>query len=79
MAQPRRKCKLVNTAFKDSVDLRDYEQIIIETIESTVAGKHPKVYKDYYSIDESSQSEYVAIGRALAKSCTISKDRTDLE
>lgn len=67
MAQRRRKCKLVNAAFKDSVDLRDYEQIIIETIEATVAGKHPKVYKDYYSIDESSQSEYVAIGRALAK------------
>lgn len=67
MAQRRRKCKLVNTAFKDTVDLRDYEQIIIEAIESTVPGKHPKVYKTYYSIDEPTQSESVAIGRSLAK------------
>jgi len=67
MTQQRRKCKLVNTAFKNTVDLRNYENIIIETIEATVAGKHPKVYKDYFSTDKLTQSESVAVGRALAK------------
>ncbi len=32
MAQPRRKCKLVNTGVKDKTDLRKYEQIILDTI-----------------------------------------------
>ena len=67
MAQLRRKCKLVNTALKDMVDLRDYEQIIVQTIEATVAGKNPKVYREYFSTDKLTQSESVAIGRALSK------------
>ena len=67
MAQIRRKCKLVNNAFKDKVDLRNYEQIIIQTIEETVAGKNPKVYKEYFSTDNLTQSESIAIGRALSK------------
>ena len=37
----RRKCKLANTSFKD-IDLRNFEQIIVDTINSTVENKNPK-------------------------------------
>jgi len=67
MAQPRRKCKLVNSDVKDSTDLRAYEQLIIETINATAEGKNPKVFETYFSTDPLTQSESVAIGRALAK------------
>ena len=67
MAQPRRKCKLVNSDVKDKTDLRQYEQMIVETINATVKGKNPKVFEKYFSTDPLSQSEAVAIGRALAK------------
>ena len=62
----RRKCKLANTSFKD-IDLRNFEQIIVDTINSTVPDKNPKVFKDYFSTDSLTQSESVAIGRALSK------------
>ena len=62
----RRKCKLANTSFKD-IDLRNFEQIIVDTINSTVTDKNPMVFKDYFSTDSLTQSESVAIGRALSK------------
>lgn len=67
MAQPRRKCRLVNSSLKNKVDLRQYEQIIIDTVNSTIPDKNPKVFKDYFSTDPLTQSESVALGRALAK------------
>lgn len=67
MAQPRRKCRLVNSSLKGKVDLRQYEQIIIDTVNSTIPNKNPKVFKDYFSTDPLTQSESVALGRALAK------------
>ena len=67
MAQPRRKCRLVNSDLKNKVDLRQYEQIIIDTVNSTIPDKNPKVFKDYFSTDPLTQSESVALGRALAK------------
>ena len=67
MAQPRRKCKLINSDIKGKTNLRSYEQLIIETINSTVEGKNPKVFETYFSTDPLTQSESVAIGRALAK------------
>lgn len=66
MATPRRKYRLADTSHSD-IDLRDYRKIIIETVEKTVPGKRPKVFRDYYSIDLISHSESVALGRALAK------------
>ena len=62
----RRKCKLANSKYRD-VDLRDYEKIIIETINNTVPGKNPKVYRKYFYTDTLTQSEAVSIGRALAR------------
>ena len=66
MSQQRRKCYLANTAFANT-DLREFEEIIVETINNTVPGKRPKVYKDYFSTDVLTQSEAVSLGRALAK------------
>ena len=40
----RRKCKLANSKYKD-VDLREYEDVIIQTINETVPGKNPVVCK----------------------------------
>ena len=66
MANHRRKCRLADSNFKQ-IDLRQYEQIIKDTINATVPNKNPEVFKDYYSTDVLSQSEAVLIGRALAK------------
>lgn len=66
MANPRRKCKLVNAAYAE-VDLRQYEKVIIDAINEAVPDKHPKVFQNYFSTDPLSQSEAVRVGRALAK------------
>jgi hypothetical protein len=66
MTISRRKCKLANHDFKD-VDLRDYKDVIINTINDTLPGKHPEVHKSYFATDVLNQSEAVTLGRALAK------------
>ena len=66
MSIQRRKCKLSETKHED-IDLRQFEELIIGTVNSTVSGKNPKVFKDYFSTDVLSQSEAVLLGRALAK------------
>ena len=66
MPTPRRKCKLSDSEYKN-VDLRKYSDIIIDTINSTVPDKNPKVFESYFSTDILTQSEAVLIGRALAK------------
>ncbi len=66
MAKLIRKCRLADSSHRD-VDLRFYEDIIIETINKTVPGKHPSVHKDCFLTDKLNQSEAVALGRALAK------------
>ena len=63
---PRRKCKLSDVDFRD-IDLRDYSKAIKDTINKTVPGKNPRVFKEYFSTDELTHTEAVAIGRALAK------------
>ena len=64
--QQRRKCRLSDSSHKD-VDLTIYKDVIINTINSVIPGKNPRVFKDYFSTDVLTQSESVAIGRALAK------------
>lgn len=66
MSKPRRKYKLTDTDYRN-VDLRAYEKIIIDTINSIVPGKNPKVFQSYFSTDLLTQSESVLIGRSLAK------------
>ena len=66
MPNQRRKCRLADSDHRD-VDLRDYEELIIRTVNDTVADKNPKVFKEYFSTDPLTQSEAVLLGRALAK------------
>ena len=66
MSTPRRKCKLAVSDHKE-VDLRQFENIIIQTVNATIKGKHPRVSKHYFSTDLLTQSEAVSLGRALAK------------
>ena len=66
MTNPRRKCRLVNSQYAD-IDLRQYEQVIIETIDRAVSGKNPKVFRTYFSTDPLTQGEAVLVGRELAK------------
>ena len=66
MPQPRRKCRLSDSKHRD-VDLRQFADLIIDTINNTVSGKNPRVYCDHFSTDPLTQSEAVALGRALAK------------
>ena len=66
MVQKRRKCKLANSDYSN-VDLRQFEETIIEIVNQTVPGKNPKVYEKYFSTDVLTQSEAVSLGRALAK------------
>ena len=63
----RRKYKLTDNFHRDTVDLRDYSQDIINTINVTVPNKNPVVYQDYFATDPLTQKEAVAIGRALSK------------
>jgi len=65
MANERRKCRLADVKSRD-VDLRKYAPIIIATIEKTVAGKNPKVNKDYFSTDPLTQTEAVMLGHVQA-------------
>ena len=66
MTTKRRKFKLANVEFRNT-NLKNYEQIIIDTINQTVPRKDPKIFEDYFSTNVLSQSEAVSIGRALAK------------
>ena len=66
MPNQRRKCRLADSEHRD-VDLRDYEKLIMDTVNNTVEGKNPKVFKDYFSTDPLTQSEAVLLGRALSK------------
>ena len=66
MSQPRRKCKLWDSKNR-KIDLRQYEDLIIQTINETVPGKNPKVFEDYYSTDILTKGESIRIGRALSK------------
>ncbi|MBQ2941559.1 MAG: hypothetical protein IJD97_04915 [Clostridia bacterium] len=66
MAKIIRKCRLADSSHRN-VDLRIYENIIIDTINKTVPRKNPAVYKDAFVTDKLNQSEAVALGRALAK------------
>lgn len=66
MANQRRKCRLVESKHR-GVDLRMYEQLIIDTINKTVPDKNPKVYRDSFTTDLLTHSESIMLGRELSK------------
>lgn len=66
MSEKRRVCRLADRQYKD-IDLREYEQIIIDTINDTVPGKHPTVSKDSFATDALTHSQAVQLGQALSR------------
>ena len=62
----RRKYKLADSSHSD-IDLRKHRKLIVDTVNTTVGNKNPKVYKEYFSTDPLTQSEAVLLGRALSK------------
>ena len=66
MSGKRRVCRLADRRYKD-IDLRQYEQIIINAINSIAPDKHPEVSKDSFSTDELTHSQAVQLGRALSR------------
>ena len=66
MPEKRRVCRLADRQYKD-IDLREYEQIIIDTINNTVPNRNPAVSRDSFSTDELTHRQAVQIGRALSR------------
>ena len=62
----KRICKLADKSLRETVDLRDYKDIIIDTINEIAPNKNPIVEKEYFSTDVLTHSEAVKIGFALA-------------
>jgi len=60
-----RKYRLSDTS--QNVDLRQFRDEIMDTINEAVPGKHPKVYADHFTTDQLTHSEAVRIGRALSR------------
>ena len=62
----RRVCKLADTNNRKNVDLRNYKDIIIETINRIAPNKNPMVEKYSFSSDPLTQSQAVRLGLALS-------------
>ena len=66
MAMTRRVCKLADKNNRKNVDLRDYEDIILNVINEIAPNKNPKVEEHSFSSDPLTQSEAVRLGLALS-------------
>ena len=66
MQSDRRSCRLADRTHKN-VDLTQYAELIIETINKAVPGKNPEVFIDHFSTDLLTHSEAVKLGQALVK------------
>lgn len=69
----RKKYRLTDKNYRNSVDLRQHSQTIIDTINQTVPGKNPIVYEDHFSTDPLTQREAISIGMALSQIPELSK------
>lgn len=65
MCAQRRVCKFSDKKWKN-VDLTQYSQIIIDTINNTVPGKNPEVNVKSFSTNVLTHTEAVKLGIALA-------------
>lgn len=69
----KRICKLADKNLRKTVDLRNYENLIIDTINEVAPNKNPIVQSDHFSTDVLTHSEAVRIGFALAEKPEIAK------
>ena len=70
---PRRVCKLTDKSQRNNVDLRNYSQTIINTINKIAPNKNPTVNQHSFSTDPLTHSEAVKLGFALAEVPEIAK------
>lgn len=69
----RRVCKLTDKNQRNNVDLRNYSQAIIDTINKIAPNKNPIVYQHSFSTDPLTHSQSVKLGFALAEIPEIAK------
>ena len=69
----KRICKLADKSLREIVDLRDYEDIIIDTINEIAPNKNPDVQCDHFSTDILTHSQAIRLGLALAEKPEIAK------
>lgn len=62
----RRICRLADKGNRKEIDLKDYEEIIIDTINEVVPNKNPIVTEGYFATDPLTQGEAVRLGLALS-------------
>ena len=70
---PKRICKLTDKTQRNNVDLRNYSQTIIDTINKIAPNKNPIVYQHSFSTDPLTHSQSVKLGFALAEIPEIAK------
>ena len=63
----RRMFRLSDASHKD-IDLREYEDEILEIADRIIPGKNPKVYQNYFMTDELTQGESLFGERIIQKS-----------
>lgn len=62
-----REYRLTNALFRDSVDLREYADVIKDKVAQISPNAVVEVYKDKYTVGNISHAESVQIGRLLSK------------
>ena len=64
-----RKYYLVSSEYRNSVDLRDYEQVITDSVHSEMPDTKVTIYAEYYTLDEQpTRGQAIRIGRKIAGS-----------
>ena len=66
----RRMFRLSDASHRD-IDLREYEDEILEIAYRIIPEKNPKVYQTHFMTDELTQGERVRLGRELSKSSRL--------
>ena len=62
-----REYRLINETFRSTIDLRNYKDVIVDTVKSVEPDAHIEVYQDRYVISDLPRRQIVAIGRLLAR------------
>ena len=62
-----REYRFTSSFARDTVDLREYEDVIKDAVAHVNPKAKVEVYEDRYTIDSISRSESVQVGRQLSK------------
>ena len=62
----KRICRLADKSNRTNIDLRDYEKLIIDTINEVAPGKNPVVTKNHFTSDLMTRGQVIRLGLALS-------------